>query len=199
MLEIGLTGGIGSGKSYVARIFESMGFQCYYADQRAKALYIEDQHLKQQVIELFGADIYTPDGQLDRAQLGSIVFNDREKLAQLNAIVHPATLEDFFRWKKQLLESGYDKPFLLKEAAILFEAQTADHLDQVITVYAPKSLRLKRVIQRDNTDPQAVLARMDKQFPDLYKITHADFVIYNDGHALAPQIEAAIAYFSPAV
>jgi len=197
--EIGLTGGIGSGKSYVARQFEALGYQCYYADQRAKALYVENAAMKAQVMALFGAGIYFPDGQLDRKQLGSIVFQDREKLAQLNAIVHPATLRDFEEWRDELVASGYALPFLLKEAAILYEAGSNIGLAGVISVYAPKRIRLGRVVKRDATDLDAVLDRMDKQYPETYKLRHADFIIYNDGHALAPQIQAAIDFFSPSV
>lgn len=195
-MEIGLTGGIGSGKSTVARIFGTLGYQVYYADDRAKALYREDQEVIDSVSELFGADIFLPDGELDRKRLAGIVFSDREKLAQLNAIVHPATLRDFVRWKENLLQNGYDQPLLFKEAAILFEAGSDRSVQAVISIYAPKSVRLQRVVNRDGTNRRQVLDRMSHQWPDIRKVRRSDFVIYNDGHhAVIPQVLAAEAHF----
>ena len=197
MKEIGLTGGIGSGKTTVARIFETYGFKVYYADQRAKALYQEDQVLKKEVIALFGSDIYQVDGSLDRKKLAGIVFNDRSQLNALNQLVHPATLKDFDNWIERIKASDYNKPFILKEAAILFEANTGTQLDGILTVYSPKNIRLKRVLARDGAVPEEVLARMDKQFPSVYKLLHSDQVIYSDGsHHLIPQVQRTIEYFS---
>lgn len=196
LTEIGLTGGIGSGKSTVARIFETLGYQVYYADDRAKALYTEDPAVRKAVEKLFGKDIYTADGTLDRARLAGIVFNDPEQLKALNAIVHPATRRDFATWRSEMAK-GYAKPFLLKEAAILFEAGTAADMEAVISVYAPKSIRLARVCARDGVQPEQVLARMDKQWPEARKLQKADFIIYNDGtHPVIPQVMAAIDFFS---
>ena len=197
MKEIGLTGGIGSGKTTVARIFETYGFKVYYADLRAKALYQENEALKKEVISLFGPDIYLPDGMLDRKKLAGIIFNDKAKLQALNQLVHPATLRDFDEWIESVKASDYDKPFILKEAAILFEANTGTKLDGILTVYAPKNIRLKRVLARDGAVQEEVLARMDKQFPSVYKLFHADQVIYSDdSHHLIPQVQRAIEYFS---
>ena len=197
MREIGITGGIGSGKSLVASIFESIGYKVYYADVRAKALYREDAAVMDAVKGLFGEDIYLDDGQIDRAKLAGIVFQDQGMLKKLNAIVHPATGRDFVRWRADLTANGYDKPFLLKEAAILYEAGSHKALDGVIEVFAPKETRIKRVIGRDSADRGQVLARMDKQYPELFKLRAADFVIYNDGrHMVSPQVLAAIGYFS---
>ena len=185
MKEIGITGGIGSGKSTVARIFESYGFKVYYADARAKALYTEDEEVKAAVKALFGEDIYLVDGKIDRVKLGGIVFNDNSLLKELNAIVHPATGKDFERWLGELENGGYAKPFVLKEAAILYEARAHERLDGVIQVYAPTSIRIGRVCARDGVEPEDVRARM------------ANFVIYNDGeHHLIPQVQEATAYFS---
>ena len=197
MKEIGITGGIGSGKSTVARIFEAMGYQVYYADNRAKALYFEDQEVISAVKVTFGEDIYLPNGELDREKLAGIVFNEKAKLSQLNAIVHPAIFRDFDRWKLALAQSGYNKSFLLKEAAILFESGSHLGLDGVIQVYAPKSLRLQRVTARDASQRSQVLARMVHQWPDSQKIRRADFVIYNDGqHEVIPQVMAAQTWFN---
>lgn len=197
MKEIGITGGIGSGKTTVARIFESMGYAVYFADARAKALYVEDAEVKAAVIALFGADIYLKTGEIDRKKLAGIVFQDKEKLQALNAIVHPATGRDFANWLAELEGAGYDKAFVLKEAAILFEAKAHERLHGVIEVYAPKSIRVDRVCKRDGVEPAQVLARMGKQFPELYKLRNADFVIYSDGvHHLIPQVQQAVHYFS---
>ncbi|MEM0998528.1 MAG: dephospho-CoA kinase [Bacteroidota bacterium] len=196
VLEVGLTGGIGSGKSTVARIFETLGYRVYSADDRAKAMYREDATVIREVKSLFGADIFRPDGSLNRAKLAQTVFSDRAKLAQLNALVHPATLRDFARWRIQLRESGYAKPFLLKEAAILFEAGSDRELGATLAVYAPKQVRLARVTARDKSDPAQVLARMDNQWSDLRKVQRSDFVIYNDGqHPVIPQVRAAERFF----
>lgn len=195
--EIGLTGGIGSGKTTIAGIFETYGFKVYYADLRAKALYQEDADMKAEVISVFGKDIYTPEGDLDRKKLAGIVFQDREKLDTLNKIVHPATLRDFKQWMAELNQGNYNKPFILKEAAILFEAGSHVGLDGVLGVYAPKNTRLARVLKRDGVVRSEVLARMDKQFPESFKLFHSDFTIYSDGnHHLIPQVQSAINYFS---
>jgi dephospho-CoA kinase len=196
IFEIGLTGGIGSGKSTVAKVFETLGYQVYYADTRAKALYREDEWVVQEVSNLFGKDIFLPDGEPDRKRLAGIVFSDKAKLAALNAIVHPATLRDFERWKARLLKSGYAKPLLLKEAAILFEAGSDRDLHAAISVYAPKNIRLARVGARDDARRDEVLARMNHQWPDIRKIHRAGYVIYNDGrHPVIPQVLAAETHF----
>ncbi len=195
--QIGLTGGIGSGKTTVARIFESFGFQVYYADQRAKALYTEDDEVREQVVQAFGSTVYTEKGELDRKHLAGIVFQDKSKLEELNGIVHPATFRDFARWMEALKSGDYAKPFVLKEAAILYESGSDAHLDGVLEVYAPKQVRLERVLKRDGTVLQEVLARMDKQYPESFKLFHADLTIYNDGsHHLIPQVQNAIHHFS---
>lgn len=197
MKEIGITGGIGSGKSTVARIFESFGYLVYYADQRAKDLYLEDEEVKSQVVAAFGADIYTLEGQLDRKKLAHIVFNDRSQLDALNQIVHPATARDFNHWLKEVEATEYEKSFVLKEAAILYESGSHIGLDGVLSVYASKHTRMTRVLKRDGAKKEEVLARMDKQFPEQYKLHHSDYTIFNDGnHLLIPQVKEAIEYFS---
>jgi len=197
MKEIGITGGIGSGKSTVAKIFETFGYLVYYADQRAKDLYLEDQDMKEQVISAFGPAVYTADGQLDRKRLASIVFKDRSQLEILNGIVHPATRRDFQAWLQRIAASGYNKSFVLKEAAILYESGSDQGLDGVLTVYASKNTRLSRVLKRDGAVQDEVLARMDKQFPEQFKLFKADFSIYNDGHHhLIPQVKQAVDFFS---
>ncbi|RMG19043.1 MAG: dephospho-CoA kinase [Bacteroidetes bacterium] len=196
MKKIGVTGGIGSGKSTVCRIFAALGYEVYEADKRAKALMTENPRVRQGVLNLFGREAYLPEGSLNRAYIGSIVFKDAQKLKQLNAIVHPETARDFENWM-QALPAGYDKPFVLKEAAILFESGAYRGVDEVLCVYAPKTLRLKRVCQRDGVSAESVLQRMSKQWPEQQKLLRADFAIYNDEqHALTHQVLAAIRYFS---
>ena len=195
MHEVGLTGGIGSGKSTVARIFETLGYLVYYADDRAKALTNVHPTVISQIKNAFGEDIYLENGQLDRKKLAGIVFQDKDKLAVLNGIVHPATRQDFADWLDKI-PSTYAKNFILKEAAILFESGSYQDMEAVISVYAPKSERLKRVLKRDDTAEAQVLARMDNQWAENIKLRKADFVIYNDGsHPIIPQITEAARFF----
>lgn len=194
--SIGITGGIGSGKSTVAKIFAQTGFRIYEADVRAKALYQEDFKLKSAIIDLVGPQIYNADGQLDRSQFSALIFNDPKLLKAVNALVHPAVARDFQNWI-DVTPNQYPHSFVLKEAAILFESGSHRQADGVISVYAPKSIRIKRVQKRDNVDREAVLARMRNQWADCKKLLAADFVIYNDGeHPLIPQVLEAIRFFS---
>jgi dephospho-CoA kinase len=192
MREIGLTGGIGSGKTTVARAFQALGYRVYYADDRAKALYDEDADLRTAMIALLGTEIYDVDGKLVRSRLAELIFGNKALLAKVNALVHPAVASDYKRWL-QHCPDDYTKGAVIKEAAILFEAgsNTASH--GVIMVYAPKQVRLARVQSRDGAVPAQVLARMNHQWPDSTKLALSDFVIYNDGtHTLLPQVQRSI-------
>ena len=183
MLKIGLTGGIGSGKTTVAQIFEVLGIPVYYADQAAKDLMNQDQELKKQIISAFGSDVYK-EGKLDRAYLGSLVFADAEKLALLNSFVHPVTLHHAETWMK-----NQKTPYAIKEAALIFEAGLEKYFDYIIGVTAPESLRLERVISRDGTTAENVTQRMQQQMDEKEKISRCDFVIRNDGkQAVLPQV-----------
>lgn len=184
MLKVGITGGIGSGKSSVCKIFEVLGVPVYYADDRAKALMTEDPDLVAGLIARFGADTYQ-NGQLNRPYLAEKVFNDKEALAALNALVHPAVAKDALKWHQQYQNAQYT----IKEAALLFEAGSYKQLDQVIVVTAPKAIRIKRVMQRDGSTQEQVEARMDNQWPEEKKIELADHIIVNDGeHELIDQV-----------
>ncbi|MFM2376118.1 MAG: dephospho-CoA kinase [Bacteroidota bacterium] len=195
-LTIGLTGGMGSGKTTVGRSFEALGYQVYYADDRAKLLYDVDDHLKRMITQVAGSDVYDSNDKLIRARLSEKIFQDKALLSKVNALVHPAVKRDFESWREAIPET-YARPFILKEAAILFEAGTDTALDGVITVYAPKRTRLARVLHRDGTHAEHVLARMNHQWPDGMKILCSDFIIYNDGlHAISTQIAASIRHFS---
>lgn len=185
MLSIGLTGGIGSGKSTVARIFEVIGIPVYYADEAAKRLMNEDEGLKKKILDRFGPQTY-PDGRLDRKYLSGIVFNDPAKLEELNALVHPVTLQDARQWL-QLQTSAY----AIKEAALIFESGAHNMLDYVIGVYAPAPLRIQRVMQRDQISRQEVISRMNKQMDEDLKISKCNFVITNDEEEMVlPQVLA---------
>jgi dephospho-CoA kinase len=185
MLKIGITGGIGSGKSTVARIFEVLGIPVYDADTRAKQLMKEDASLKEALMAAFGTDMYT-DGRLNRSKLAGLVFNDEAKLAQLNAIVHPATIKDAASWMQQ-----QQAPYALKEAALIFESGSQQGLDYVIGVFAPAALRLQRAMQRDGSTKEQVQTRMSKQVSDNIKMRLCDFTIMNDEQQLViPQVLA---------
>lgn len=183
MLKIGITGGIGSGKSTVAKVFEVLGIPVYYADGAAKRLMNTDAVLKQKIKTQFGETIYT-DGQLNKKRLAHIVFNAPEKLEILNNIIHPATLSDAENWMQQ-----QSTPYTLKEAALIFESGAREQLDYVIGVTAPAPLRIQRTMKRDGITREDVIARMNNQMDDSIKMKLCDFVLKNDEQEmLLPQI-----------
>lgn len=173
-LKIGITGGIGSGKTTVARIFEVLGIPVYYADDAAKRIMNEDETLKQQIIKNFGEGSYT-DGRLNREYLAAIVFSDKKKLAILNALVHPATIRNSIAWMKKQKTS-----YAIREAALIFESGVQGQLDYVIGVSAPLELRIERAMLRDKLTRQQVQERMDRQINETIKMRLCDFVIIND-------------------
>jgi dephospho-CoA kinase len=184
MLKIGITGGIGSGKTTVCHIFELLGVKVYNADIRAKLLLNENAEVKLQVINAFGEKIY-PDGILDKKKLAAIVFNDKKALELLNSIVHPAVDKDFVKWVKN--HSG--EKYILKEAALLFESGTYKSLDFIVAVTAPLELRIKRIIKRDNFTRKQVFDRINNQMNQQDKIRLSDFVIINNERKmLIPQV-----------
>ncbi|MGN7821182.1 dephospho-CoA kinase [Chitinophaga varians] len=186
MLKVGITGGIGSGKSTVSKIFELLGVPVYYADERAKDILVRDQELAAAVRRHFGPETYDANGMLNRKYLGNIVFNDKDKLALLNSLVHPATIRDSNLWASQ-----QKAPYVLKEAALLFESESFHYLDKIIGVYAPQPLRILRVMKRDNATREEVLARMHKQIDEKIKMRLSDYVIQNDEqHMVIPQVLA---------
>jgi dephospho-CoA kinase len=186
MLKIGLTGGIGSGKSTVARIFEVLGIPVYYADDAAKRVMNENPAVKLNVIKHFGDESYTAEGLLNRSYISSQVFGDPEKLALLNSISHPATIADSEEWiAKQTA------PYAIKEAALLFESGSAANLDFIIGVYSPTPLRILRTMNRDNITREDVLQRMKRQINETVKMKLCDFVVRNDEQELViPQVVA---------
>ncbi len=185
MLKIGITGGIGSGKSTVCNIFEQMGIPIFNADLQARDLMNTNITLIKALKATFGSDIYDSDGQLIRPKLAQIVFGDKTKVEKLNALVHPAVKDEFKQWA----EKQTDCPYVIKEAALMFESESYKGLDYVITVSAPKQVRLQRVVDRDGAKRTDVLKRMNNQLSERERIARADFVIKNDGkHPLIPQV-----------
>jgi dephospho-CoA kinase len=183
MLKVGLTGGIGSGKSMVARIFAALGIPIYYADEAAKRIQQEDPEVRQLIIGLLGEAAYQ-DGVLNRTYVSSIVFSDKSKLEQLNAIVHPATLRDAEQWL-----TTQTTPYAIKEAALIFESGSQRDLDFVIGVTAPIALRIQRTMARDGVAEEQVRHRMEKQISDKIKMRLCDAVIVNDEkQMLLPQV-----------
>lgn len=184
-LKVGLTGGIGSGKTTVSQIFKTMGIPVYDADQHAKRILAEEYEVKKKVIALLGSSAYSKEGKLNREYIAANVFGNKGKLRLLNAIVHPAVAKDSLNWHRQ----QKDVPYTIKEAALIYEAGSVVYLDKVITVAAPYELRINRTMSRDDISREEVLARMKHQLPQEEKVERADFVILNDrNQMLIPQI-----------
>jgi dephospho-CoA kinase len=184
-LRIGLTGGIGSGKTTVAHIFEVLGIPVYYADAAAKKIMNEDSEVKIKIVGHFGEQAYK-NNILDRHWLAAEIFNNPEKLTLLNSIVHPATIADAEAWMKQQAT-----PYAVKEAALIFESGAEKHLDFVIGVSSPQALRIQRVMQRENTTEEMVMARLNRQMNEEEKMQRCDFVlINNEEELLLPQVIA---------
>ena len=183
MLKIGLTGGIGSGKTTVAKIFALLGVPIYNADEATKNLYHTNKDLVKSLKKHFGEDVYTNEN-LNRSRLAEIVFNDPAKLDLLNNLVHPLTINDAEDWMKK-----QTAPYVIKEAALIFETGSARGLDYVIGVSAPQHLRIKRVIDREKISREEVLSRMQRQIDEEMKLLLCDFVIRNDEQELViPQV-----------
>ncbi|MDO7884597.1 dephospho-CoA kinase [Hymenobacter cheonanensis] len=199
MLRIGITGGIGSGKSVVARVFAALGVPVYDSDSRAKHVMASDLVLRAQLQEAFGADAYDAAGQLNRPYLARVAFNDAAQLARLNALVHPRVGEDFAGWAAAQAAAG--APYVLKEAALLYESGSYRGLDGIITVFAPAGVRAARVLRRDSHRSAAdVEAIMSKQLSEDEKLARADYVVYNDDSQLVlPQVLALDARFRKAL
>jgi dephospho-CoA kinase len=183
MLKVGLTGGIGSGKTTVAKIFELLNVPVYYADQASKRLYHTDKHLISEIKKYFGEDVYTNE-VLNRSKLATIVFNNPDKLDLLNELVHPPTIRDAEEWMKR-----QTAPYVIKEAALLFESGSATGLDYVIGVQAPSHYRIKRAMDRDGLKREEVLSRINGQIDEDIKMRLCDFVIINNEQELViPQV-----------
>ncbi|HFS68049.1 MAG TPA: dephospho-CoA kinase [Flavobacteriia bacterium] len=173
MLTVGLTGGIGSGKTTVAKMFEDLGIPVYYADDEGKKLMYKSKYIKRKLTEKFGNKVYENE-QLNRPYLANIIFNDKNALKYVSKIVHPRVAQHFKRWLKK-----QNTPYAIQENAILFENDTAKNFDKIILVTAPIDTKIDRVIKRDNTSKEQVLSRMNNQLSDNDKISKSDFTINN--------------------
>jgi dephospho-CoA kinase len=191
MLKIGITGGIGAGKSTVAGIFKVLGVPVFDADATAKNILNTDSVLREQIADTFGSETYK-NGLLDKKYLATLVFNNPDQLAKLNALVHPATIAAADKWASRFA----DRPYIIKEAALLFEAGTYVGLDYIIGVTAPVELRIARVMARDQVSREEVLSRMQHQLDDTEKMQRCDFVIDNsDASLVIPEVLALHARF----
>lgn len=187
MIKIGLTGGIGSGKSFVSKIIEALGFPVFYSDDVAKSIISTNTFAKEQLISYFGEEVFK-ENQLDRTFLASIIFNNQVALEKVNQLIHPLVREEFEKFAIQ-----QKTEFVFNEAAILFESGGAKQFDKVIIVSAPKDLRIQRVMNRDKVTKEEVLIRMGKQWSNEKKEALSDFIIYNDGKSpVLTQIEKII-------
>jgi dephospho-CoA kinase len=185
MFRVGLTGGLGSGKSTVASVFEVLGIPVYYADAAAKRLMNEDPALKEEITKHFGKNAYS-NGVLNRQYLASMVFDNKKKLELLNSLVHPVTIRDSEHWMKE-----QHTPYAIKEAALIFESGSQSELDHIIGVQAPLPLRIRRAINRDHITKEQVLARINKQMDQDMKMELCDSVIINDEEQFViPQVLA---------
>ncbi|MCK3684262.1 dephospho-CoA kinase [Maribellus sp. YY47] len=183
-LKVGITGGIGSGKSTICKVFEKLGAPVFEADPVAKRLIDTDPEIRQGLIDLFGPDIYTEKESVDRKKLAEKIFNDEIQLAKVNALVHPAVRAEFLKWAE-----SQDVPYVVHEAAILFESGFYQMMDYTILVTAPEEDRIKRVTMRDGSSREQVIERMNKQWADDEKRKLASIEIKNDNRELIlPQI-----------
>jgi dephospho-CoA kinase len=185
-LRIGITGGIGSGKTWVSQFFMTLGIPVYNADEWAKWLITHDVALVSGIRQLLGDEAYLSDGTYNRAWVANIVFNHPDRLAALNALVHPAVEQHSRDWHEA---QPPNVPYTLKEAALMIESGSYRHLDRLIVVTAPEVLRIERVVQRDKSDAANVKKRIQAQLSETERLRYADFVIHNDGmQALIPQV-----------
>jgi len=176
-IQVGVTGGIGVGKTTVGQIFETLGAPIYKSDDRAKILMNSNDQLKSQIIEAFGYDAYNRDKQLNRSYLATVVFNNPKKLQVLNSLVHPAVLEDYRNW----FSEQNNVPYTIKEAAIMFETDSHKSMDCIIVVTCPINLRIDRIVKRDHMKRDEVLKRIENQMSDKQRLEKAQYRVKNDG------------------
>jgi dephospho-CoA kinase len=184
MKKIGITGGMGSGKTTVCGIFELLGIPVYYSDEESKKILSRDESVKKELLTIFGNDILDNNARIDRKKLAALAFSNKSVLEKLNAVLHPAVGRHFEEWL-----SAQKAAYIIKEAAILFESGAYKQVEKVITVVAPLELRIKRILKRDNTSEAEVLQRIGKQMSDEEKIKRSDLILMNDEkELLIPQI-----------
>jgi dephospho-CoA kinase len=184
MLKVGLTGNLGSGKSLVAKIFHILTVPVYHADDVSKS-FLNDKNVQEKIHQAFGEAVFSAANEIDRKALGKLVFTDSVKLTTLNSILHPLVMEDFRNW----CNSHKEKPYVIQEAAIIFESGFRYEYDKIIHVSCPEELAIERAMDRDNADREDVLKRMDFQWKDEKKTAISDYIILNDGsELLIPQV-----------
>lgn len=176
MIQIGITGGIGSGKSTVCKVFASLGIPINDADSLAKKIIVEDSELKASIIQQFGTEAYLENGEYNRSYISKIVFNNAEKLSILNNLVHPKVIAYSKKWTEQFAHI----PYVIKEAALMFESGSYIANDYNIVVEAPLDIRIQRICSRDNANAEDVLKRIQAQLSDEERREKADLIIYND-------------------
>ncbi len=183
MIQVGITGGIGSGKTTVCLLFQTLGIPIYDADAAAKRLMTKDPELKKQITVMFGEEAYV-DAELNRVLISKLVFGNKHLLDQLNNLVHPAVAQDTEKWI-----IGQKAPYVIKEAALLIESGSYNKLDKLIVISAPEELRIQRVMDRNQITRAEVQARIQNQLPEAKKLEMADYIILNDGeNTLLPQV-----------
>ncbi len=185
MVKVGITGGIGSGKSTISEIFKLLKIPVFHADLEARHLQNNDINIKTLICNLLGSTSYTSDGILDRQKVAAIIFNDKNKLASMNKIIHPAVKLRFLEWCLKY----QDKPYILYEAAILLESGQSKDFDQIILVLADEKTRISRIVKRDLTNEIHIKQRISNQMADFEKVILADYIIENNENSLLiPQI-----------
>lgn len=191
MLKVGITGGMGSGKTTVCKVFEILGIPVFYADIVAKSIMHTDTVLKNDIVTAFGESSYSSQGELNRQYISSLVFKNEKELEKLNALVHPAVFRAFESWT-----AIQKAPYVIKEAALLFESEAHKMCEQSVLVTSPKSFRIERIQARDGLSLDEINLRMERQFSDEEKVKLADHVLINDErHLLIPQIMGLHQYF----
>ena len=190
MKLIGLPGGLGCGKTTVLAEFQKLGVPCFIADRHA-ATYYEEVDFLAEIRNLFGDRVIRPDGSANKAQIASIVFNNRDALLKLNALIHPRVMKDFAEWAAAIKNGNPETPYVIMESAIIFEYQLEKHLDKVITVYLEKEERIRRLMLRDKTSREQLENRMRNQLSAEEKMDRADYVILNyEGNPRSRQVAA---------
>ena len=185
MLKVGITGGMGSGKSRVCNMLKNLGVPIFSSDDAGKYLLNNDDTLKRDIKKTFDSDMYTSSGRIDRDRMAKLVFNNPEELTKLNALVHPRVKAEFDSWCKK----NEKKPYVVKEAAILFEIGKHKELDKMVTVFCPKEERIRRIILRDDATKESIEKRMIHQYTDAERNALADYILINDGKEdLLPQV-----------
>lgn len=188
MKKVGITGGIGSGKTTICQIFESLDIPIYYADIQAKRIMSSHASVKQQIRAVLGEEAYHANGKLNRKFIASKIFSDKSLLLAINQIVHPAVQTDADRWTQQI-RADFNPPYIIREAALLVENGSYKSLDAIIVVTCPENIRIKRVMKRDRLSNEEVSKKIKSQMAESEKVKVADFVIVNDGiKPIIPQV-----------